>query len=336
MYLLKKKTNIQLMQISKNMKKVMLFSFALMMILIVSCGKDSEIFTPTESQFDISQWSNDVPLEPQVFNKSADNDILILTENGNVLEISQGILVDGNGNLVTGDIQLEIIEIQTLGKMVKYGKPTMTSSDYLSTDGEFYINATQNGKDLYIKDNKSFSFFVADDSPDGNMQLFYGAENDEGEVIWNDEPERQAMFINEWTYEVDSQIIIDFGYQLLPEKFEWINIDKYNDIPEEDKTSVCVELDTTLYTSRNTLVYFINKEEKVAVSLDYDKETGLFCEPYASVPKGWEITIIVISIQGEELYHFAIEQTTVVDNTLVSIVPTEKPIDEIKSILDSL
>ncbi len=336
MYLLEKKTIIQLMQISRNMNKVMLCSFALMMILLVSCGKDSEIFTPKEPLLDISEWAEDVPIRPQVYDKSADNDILVLTENRNVLEINKGILVDGSGNVVTGDVQIEIIEIQTLGGMVKYGKPTMTARDYLITDGEFYINATQDGKDLFIKDGFNFSLSVADDNPDGDMQLFLGTENSEGNVIWNEEPQRQGLFINEWTYEVDSQIILDFGYKLLPEKFTWINIDKYNDLPEEDKTSVCVELDSTLYTSRNTLVYFINKDEKVAVALEYDEDTGLFCEPYKSVPKGWEITFIVISIQGEELYHFAIEQTTVVDNTLVSIDPSEKSIEEIESILDSL
>jgi hypothetical protein len=62
----------------------------------------------------------------------------------------------------------------------------------------------------------------------------------------------------------------------------------------------------------------------------------LWCEPYAQVPKGWEVFIITISSLGEDEYHLGYLEATITENDLFTIIPKIKTKEEIKEFLESL
>lgn len=312
--------------------------FTIWILLFISCGKDVELFTPYPPGGNIDDFFVQIDLPTQVYNVNADNNIIIPTEQGNFVEIPLDILEDEAGNLVKGLITVEITEILKEGNMVKYFKPTMTKDEYLISRGEFLIKVHKEGKELKVKEGKEYRIYIPDSNPSDKMKLFYGDINSDGLLIWKEEQDsfNQNVGITEWEFKADGELFYDFGYKLKCDKFKWVNIDKYDDIPDEDKTSVCVDMPSELYTPENTIVFMLYKAENSVIAFSYDNDKMQFCEPYGKVPKGWEVYILAISAQGDDVFHFGLIDVTVKENSVYSLIPKEKSLEDIITILDGL
>jgi len=322
---------------SNHQKQYLILLFTIAVFLFISCGKDSEVFTAYDPTGNIEDFFTETDLPVQEFTGNASNGILIKTENNTFIDIPSNILVDDQGNIVTDGVEIEVIEIFEKSDMVLLNKPTMTKNDYLISRGEFFIKVKKNGKELKVKDGYKYKMYVPNKEPDPEMELFYG-NVDSGTLIWEEAEgdQRDNIRVNEWQLQDSSNIYFDFGYELFCDKFTWINIDKYNDIPDEDKTSVCVELPEELYSPQNTVVFMVLKNEYSVVAFSPDADTKRWCEPYGMVPKGWEVFIITISSLGDDVYHFGIVEATITENDVFTIIPEEKTFEEIKTILESL
>jgi hypothetical protein len=305
-------------------------------VFLISCGKDSEVFTPYEPTGNIEDFFAEVQLPFQSYQALADKEIFIVTDNNNIIKIPAYSMIDPDGNIVSDAIDIEVVEIFKKGDMVLHNKPTVTADDILITGGEFYIKARKDGKTLSMKDGYSYQIFVPNQNPDPAMQLFYGSTNT-GSLIWSEAPEgNENIRVNEWQLQDSSGVYSDFGYVLNCDKFTWINIDKYNDIPDEDKTSVCVSLPEELYNPNNTVIFMVLKDDYSVVAFAPDADKKLWCEPYGKVPKGWEVYLLAISSQGEDVYHFGIIDVTITENDVFTIIPEEKSFEDIKAILEGL
>ena len=111
-----------------------------------------------------------------------------------------------------------------------------------------------------------------------------------------------------------------FGYECWSDSLKWINIDLFMDIPEEDRTDVCVDLPEE-YGNVNTAVFLIFDDFNGIIHLPGNPETMQFCNYYTQfitvgVPIGAPVKFVVISEQGEDCYHFALSETEIEVNHL--------------------
>jgi len=319
---------------SKHQNYTLMLLFTIPVLMLLSCGKDSEVFTPYEPTGDIEDYYAAQDNATQIFERTASDDILIVTENNTIISIPSYSMIDDAGNIVSDGIEIEVLEVFDKGDMILHKTSTMTRKAYLESNGMFHIRATKDGKELKMKDGYNYKMYVPNKEPDPEMKLFFG-DRVNGMVVW-EEAEDQEIRVNEWQIADSSTVYFDFGYELFCDKFTWINIDKYYDLPEDQKTSVCVSLPEELYDHKNTAVFMIYKEEYSLIPFTYNREDKLWCEPYAQVPKGWEVFIITISSLGEDEYHLGYLEATITENDLFTIIPKIKTKEEIKEFLESL
>ena len=323
---------------SKHQNISLMLLFAIPVLLLFSCGKDSEVFTPYEPTGNIEDYYEAEQPDTQYYQAWASDDILVVTDNNTIIQIPSYSIVDENGEVVTDGIKIEVLEVFDKGEMILHNTSTMTRDAYLKSDGMFHVKVTKNGKPLKMKDGIGYKIYVPNKEPDPEMKLFYGSKGMNNTIMWTEAEGSQDdnIRVNEWQIADSSTVYFDFGYELFCDKFTWINIDKYFDIPDDEKTAVCVSLPEELYNQKNTAVFMIFKDEYSVVPFAYDIDQKAWCEPYGQVPKGWEIIIVAIASLGDDEYHLGSMMATVTENDFFTIIPEEKTKEEIKEFLKSL
>jgi hypothetical protein len=80
------------------------------------------------------------------------------------------------GSIISGSVEIRIVELFTKGEVLLYGIPTYNREKFLSTGGEFYVSATQNGKPLQLRPGMPVRILtdLAGAPYFQRMELFYG------------------------------------------------------------------------------------------------------------------------------------------------------------------
>ena len=315
-----------------------------MMLLLMGCWKDYESFSPYEiiEEFDIQELFEDFKQEAtQIYPGNTSNEIYIITPKQNVIIIPANYLVYQDGSKCDCPIEIEIIEASTRGEILLYGEHTVTKTQLLESAGEIYIKARSSSGDVLRLDNGK-KFTLRMQSQDGGpledqMELFFGS-GEGAEFAWTqtdgDSTEWNTANGNEWEL-LDSLQGWGFGYECFPEELTWINIDKFVDVPDDEKTEVCVKLPER-YTNKNTAVFMVFKDLNSVVAFAGDPDNEQWCEPYGKVPVGYEVTFVAISQQGEEVYHLGSSMNTIMYDHLEEFELEEKSLDDIKEFLMNL
>lgn len=324
-----------------NMKRALLKVSVLLLVTCVmfSCEPEIDRFSPIGGeQIDVNNVIDDLEDEAQTFTIDGDVEEQIITEQEAIVTFPADIFQTGAGGDVTGMIDIEVIEIYDRGDIFLYRVPTVSDGRLIESDAVLHVSAFQDGEELELIPGKQIRINVTNDNPRERMELFYG-EGDNSEFDWleadGDESTWDNINVAEWATQDSLERIFGFGYECFSDRLQWINVDIFVDTPEDQKTSVCIEL-PEIYTNTNTYAAMIFKDINSVVSLQGDADSMQFCEPYGLSPIGMEIYLVVVSSQSEDVLHFAIQEATITEDLLVEIVPEEKSKEEIKMILDSL
>ena len=134
-------------------------------------------------------------LDVQKFEFPCEEDFKLTTKNGMTVNITSHSLVDAKGSPITGKIQLDITEYYTAAEII-LGGITMNYNDGNQTynfesDGMFTINATQNGKEVFVQKGKTINIETVRKSKKDGYQ-FFGLEKekwvkDENNILENDQ-----------------------------------------------------------------------------------------------------------------------------------------------------
>jgi hypothetical protein len=261
----------------------------------------------------------------QVFTVNADDFNTIQGDEGTVVYFWPQSLVDANGQTVTGNVDIELIEVYGKGQMLVSDVPTnglLSSGEIaqLVSGGEFYVNASQNGEDLDL----SHPYMVnapTDNTagPDFEMELFKIEEDGpDGKPAWTEvgvDPDT-----GEPNAEQNLEIIKGDGdgsgnstaYSFLNQEFGWSNIDRWYSDPRP-KTTIHVSVPDG-WDDTNCGVYLAYTGENTLARFDtYDANSELFSEHYGLIPIGLEVSVIFMT-ESEGEWSYAIQQTTIVDN----------------------
>ena len=218
------------------------------------------------------------------------------------------ITIDGsclrkNGNPVTGNVQLEFVEIYDRGTMAMTNKPTMginanNEEELLESGGEFNIKVTQDGVAL------TTTCFVPIDVPTSitggtkpGMQGFNGAIDANGKLTWE-----LATGVDFWVKTNPDK------YASLLSDFSWFNCDKFYADPRP-KTGITV-LVPTGYANASTTFLSTNAKPNSLGGLGGKYPIGLECK-------------IIFVTEDNGNFRYAVKPMTLVANQQVTFSISE-------------
>ncbi len=301
---------------------------------------EKEVITPL-IEGNIDAFNQNIPdyFEEVEFNN--DELFVIVTDNETIIEIRPNIFELDGEDINSANIKLKYIELLKPSLYAFTGLPTISGGELLRTEGVFRFEATQNGTPLKLKEGKGITVRMPDDSPDVNAQLFEavgeGEDFDWRPLDAGPDTGFEGIMVTEWQVTDSSiqNVVAGYGYEFNCPLWNWINVDIFYDIPESEKTSVCVELPEA-YTDQNTLVFMLFKDIESILALHPDAAKQQFCEPYGATPIGFEVYFFVISNQGDDIFHFALQAATIKENHVEFIEPEEKSLEDIIKIIEDL
>ncbi len=229
-----------------------------------------------------------------------------------------GNFLTQQGGAVTGDVDIELIEIfdkasMVLTKKATNGKTAEGAIGTLISGGEFFINATQEGQPLTI--DGGFSIMAPTDNTgdlSNEMFLFAGKEECDGdkcELVWEQQADKRV----EAGQGQGTGGEMGTYYYAFQNQFGWTNIDRWYSDPRP-KTTIFVDVPEG-YDDSNCVVYLSYDGEPTALArMDvYDDDTQLFTEHYGLIPIGLEVHFIFVSMVDDE-WKYAIQGATIVEN----------------------
>ncbi|MEN9908600.1 MAG: hypothetical protein RLZZ540_1749 [Bacteroidota bacterium] len=295
-------------------------------ISLVSCINDENDKTPATAAEFANVREAALDKITQEFTFTAENGVKTFTSKKGVKITINGNCLTKDGNPVTGEVKIEYAELFEKGNMLVTNKPTMGimpdgNRNMLISGGEFFIKATQNGKELATTCNITLLVPASlTDGVDNAMTLWKGIIDDEGNLAWQDA--RKADGTNGGKGGVQAEgnnYYVSFG------NFGWTNVDKFYSDPRP-KTTILADAPEG-YNNTNSAIYLSYDGEgtNALAKLDTYTAQGLFSEHYGQIPVGlachiifatedngnWRYAIKAVTIQANDVFTFTMAETTV-------------------------
>jgi hypothetical protein len=254
----------------------------------------------------------------------------ITGKEGTVVQFFSNGFKKPNGETVTGDVKVELIELFSKADMLLKDMPTLGRKDgkiaTLISGGEFYVNATQDGTQLVSAGYSLAVPTAKTGGPDTEMHLFNGKEectNTDCDVIW-EENDKGAIQIGERGGATGGGQGIQSVYYAFQSQFGWTNIDKWYSDPRP-KTTIFVDVPEG-YDKTNCEVYLSYDGEPTALARfdTYNDDTDLFSEHYGLIPIGLQVHFVMVSIVDGQ-YNYAVQAATITNNhvqVISALTPT--------------
>ncbi|TXG37060.1 energy transducer TonB [Seonamhaeicola maritimus] len=135
-------------------------------------------------------------------------DSTIICNEGTKLIIKANSFVDDNNQIVTGNIDLKVMEYYKLSDMLLANLSTQSDGQFLETGGMLFIEAKQNDKKLLLNENTLIEIIFP--TKKKNMQMFSG-NWDGGNINWNLQKETALVDEIELVEIVEEEIDVPFA-----------------------------------------------------------------------------------------------------------------------------
>lgn len=323
------KTNVKTIALLNNSKNAIttlknVFFTLIALLFLASCETNDDIDTDPDVVIDEVnilggvEYANSITAarENAIQNFTIDGDTggSITGEQGTQIYFPPGGLQFLGGEVASGDINIQLIEIYDRANMLMQQMPTNGKQDNgdivtIISGGEFFINATMNGNQL--EPATAFTLTAPTDSFDPEMTVFRPENCDDlnCDVVWEEDEDAQVEggeIQNEdgsWTS----------AYVAPIEGFGWTNLDRWYNYAGP-KTMVYVDVPEE-FNNTNSGVYVSYDGEPNALAYfdTYDTDLEMFTEHYGQMPIGLGVHFIFVSVQDGD-YVYAIQGATIVDN----------------------
>ena len=304
-----------------NFKTIGLLFLAI--ITFASCdnsdNNDSNIVIPPSGAAFKSISEKGVKRNTQNFTLTAGNGVVTLTSAKGVKLYINGDCLTKNGNPVTGQVDIEYIELFDKGNMLVTNKPTMGimpdgKKNLLISGGEFFIKATQGGVELQTSCYMNMIVPTAlTNGYDNLMTLWTGVIDEDGELAWKD---ARGADGKGGVQGEGNNYYVTFG------NFGWTNVDRFYSDPRP-KTTILVDVPEG-YDNTNSAVYLSYDGEgtNALAKLDTYTPAGLFSEHYGQIPVGLACHIIFATEDGGN-WRYAIKGVTTTANAVYTFTLAE-------------
>ncbi|WP_111659905.1 hypothetical protein [Olleya aquimaris] len=289
-------------------------------LLFTSCDNNEDFddnntqFIPPTSQEFKNIREQALENNTQNFNFNAeDGSVTFTSANGVQININ-GSCLTLNGSPVTGNVDLEYIELFEKGNMLTTNKPTMGElpngdKALLISGGEFFIEATQNG--VALDTNCNIQLVVPNSltgGADPAMTLWEGTIDNDDNLTWDEVEDATGQ----------GGVFVEGGeYYAFLGQFGWSNIDRFYNDPRP-KTLIQAQAPVG-YNFTNSAIYLsYDGEDSGLASLDtYDGTLNLFSEHYGQIPIGLECHVI-FATEDNGMWRYAVKAVTIVANDIIT------------------
>ena len=323
------------------MKYIFNTGIFLLAIIFSACQKDLDMFVADPVAGPDSTWYNTITGSMPVATLKEDIKIPVskdsftfgtvvtnvTTASGMQCIFPPGSLMN-NGQLVTGNINLETYLLKKKGDMIRMGTPTVSNNRLLVSGGELFIRLLKDGSELQVSP-QSLIRINYDDAPIfQQMRLFYGDESNPSAFNWLPV-----------TDSAGNNVIPSIqSYQILTNRLRWLNCDYFYDTTGSAQTIVSPVLPSN-YTNANSMAYLVFNDMRSVVPLYGNATTRRFRT--GNLPVNKPVTLIVISKQGDN-YFLGHEDAITSGNSGtiaiqdITVTPVITSLNNIKAYLDSL
>lgn len=307
------------------MKNYILTGAAAIVLVLSSCNKNETIEGPNPTiepaqVSEIAQLQKDYIVDKTQHFFADANTAATLTGNLGTQIILSGInFTDQNGNQLSGNVDVSLVEIYSPVDMILMNKTTVGVNNgaqgILTSGGEFSIEVTQNGNPVKIA-NDIQVITAPSNSFNSSMSLFGANEDAQGGVLWDPLSAPLVLDTSTFSYVFD----VDTDYQ-------WVNCDYFWSFTG-NQTEVILDLPAG-FDNSNTMVYAAFPSENAASQLSYIVGSQFGTVSSYSLPLGLNVTYVVLSSQNGQI-SYAVETSTVAPNFSLMNFNQATTLDEVK------
>ncbi|MBL7900058.1 MAG: hypothetical protein JNJ99_16070 [Crocinitomicaceae bacterium] len=314
------------------MKNLLLISIIGTGLIFTGCKKD-EVPPPAPTSNLSNVFNDNLDDAKQSFTINASTYNQFTGANGVIVAIPANSFEDASGNIISGNVSIQLIEILDQSSMILMGMPTTSNGDILVSGGQMNLTATQNGNIVYLADNAYVSVMVPTTQFDYNMQLFDGVAQTDGSVDWILSTDDSTGFSDSVSFVPDSTgggfFGGYYGFNWTDSTLGWINLD-YFYYSGASLTNMTVDLAAD-YTASNTAV-FLHFSNINSVASVYNNGTDFVAY---DVPENEAVTIVCISeISGQ--YYSAFVPVTITTNLVVPVTMNATTLTDIETAINNL
>lgn len=319
--------------------------------LIYACEKDLDNGYQVNDYPSMDAFWEDFGPRQQVFLIGSYSENIITGENGVIVQIPANAFETKNGVPVDGVVRVEMREMLDAGSMIMADRATVSNGRLLSSGGQLYLNASQGGQDLRLRDGASVSVNVPTTSVDPNMQLFVGNDSS-GVFNWQatnvsvaDTTANDTSSTNDttgtggggaggsggWTPPITDSL--DYYRMQLQQLFNWINCDYFWSDPRPTTSFEVHVPDGHDDSNTKSFVYLPSINSVVPV---YRYSNGVFTVgPGYYLPIGIDAVFVTISYKNNTIY-YSISSTTIKQNHIEQVIFKSITKQQLQQLLQSL
>jgi hypothetical protein len=132
---------------------------------------------------------NQLRPESQKFQINAELDNSITGKNGTLVFVPKNSFIDADGELVTGKVDIELIEVLSVADFVKTNLQTVSNGLLLQSEGMLYMDAKSDGQQITLATGKKIQIelpSVNNSNTLADIKIFSGSYDDKGNINWTE------------------------------------------------------------------------------------------------------------------------------------------------------
>lgn len=281
------------------MKKpiILLASAAAVLTSITACNKDEDHLggpapTPTSIVTLRDLFTDHITQETQTFTVNATVGGLVTGAAGTRMLFPANGFRDADGNVVTGTVQVQLVEALTIGRMIWINTQTVGDDNgtdrLLRSGGEMRVTATQNGNPLQLGPG-GMTVLMPTSNPDNNMRLFTANEPRDSGMVW-------TPVDSSWVTVVEDTA---FGgglyYEFQTDSLQWINCDYFSSYPTTTNIAAMIPAGQP---ADSTVVWIGFPSENAVMNMWNNQ--GQFFTTWQVVPVGMQATVVGLYRNGSQ------------------------------------
>lgn len=242
------------------------------------------------------------------------------------VNIIPGMLLN-TGQSATGLVKITSRLLLSKGDLIRADKPTVSNGRVLVSGGVMYVRLYQDEVPLTASTSMPLMLEYAGSPLDQSMGLFYGDSSVASTFNWL--PAQDSM----------SNPVQIFGqnYRIYASHLGWINCDKFYDTSNIPQSKLALDLPSN-YTNANSAAFVVFKNKRTVIELYGDAGTMQFRS--GNLPAGEEITVVVLSMQGNDYFYGQTDAVIPSQSTgnyqTISLTPTITTLGVIENKLSAL
>jgi hypothetical protein len=329
------------------MKKTLVLSLVSAIFILNSCIKEMDVFIPDPGQVSgpdtiwYSAITSSMPVVTLKKNLLLPRDIDSIQNNlsssfvsssGLQCSIDTNSFLDDSGHIVRGKIAIETNLLIKKGDFIKMSNPTSSGNKIMISGGAFFVNATNNGKQLRLAPDKKFTvqYNVVNTFPALNLYNGDGSNIEKFNWIQN------ADTVNG----KNTVVSVSNSFEIVCNKLNWMNCQYQFDTAGIKYTNISVTLPPT-YTNFNTIAYLVFNDFNSVLGIYGNNKTRTFM--IGGVPVGRSVKVVTITKEGNFYYlgnqEFVTAQVPQAGSNSIqniNIIPNKQSLLSIKEFLTGL